>query len=257
MLDALPTGNRYQNLLSALPGVVVGGAQDVGGSRGDSPTDISVHGSNVSDGRIMIDGANVAHRPREAGTTRCRCSTQSTSQEVVVSTSGGLGEAQTAGITINVIPREGGNTFRGQLFSASGANGSWQGSNYTQSLQDQGLRAPSELLDMYEVNPMGGGRIIRDRLWFYTLVPARLYEQLGARHVYQSQCRQPERLERGFRPEPAGVFAIPGSNLNRPRHVAGDPAQQDQPELAGGRSSAITGKAAAPPRRPAKRSTRV
>ena len=42
-----------------------------------------------------------------------------------------------------------------------------QGSNYTDSLKAQGLRTPSELNSMYEFNPMGGGRIIRDKLWFY------------------------------------------------------------------------------------------
>ena len=34
-------------------------------------------------------------------------------QEVVLSTSGGLGEAETGGVILNVIPREGGNTFSG------------------------------------------------------------------------------------------------------------------------------------------------
>jgi len=89
------------------------------------------------------------------------------SQEIVVSTSGGLGEAETAGVQINLIPREGGNTFTG-TFAGSGANGSMQGSNYTQSLKDQGLRAPQEIKDVYDVNPMGGGPIVRDRLWFFT-----------------------------------------------------------------------------------------
>jgi hypothetical protein len=42
-----------------------------------------------------------------------------------------------------------------------------QSSNYTQALKDQGLRAPSELNSVYDINPMGGGRIVRDRLWFY------------------------------------------------------------------------------------------
>src|SRR6185503_18754886 len=46
-------------------------------------------------------------------------------------------------------------------------NGAMQGSNYTQSLKDQGLKTPSELLSVYDVNPMGGGRIVRDKLWFY------------------------------------------------------------------------------------------
>ena len=37
------------------------------------------------------------------------------SQEVVTSTSGGLGEAETAGVVLNVIPRDGGNTFSGTV----------------------------------------------------------------------------------------------------------------------------------------------
>ena len=63
-------------------------------------------------------------------------------QEVVLSTSGGLGEAETGGVILNVIPRDGGNTFSG-TFVVTGANGAMQGSNYTQALKDQGLRAPS------------------------------------------------------------------------------------------------------------------
>src|ERR1700747_3106074 len=43
-----------------------------------------------------------------------------------------------------------------------------QASNYTQSLQNQGLKTPSQLNNLYEINPMGGGRIVRDKLWFYT-----------------------------------------------------------------------------------------
>ena len=87
-------------------------------------------------------------------------------QEVVLSLSGGLGEAEGAGVTLNVIPRDGGNTFNGSFFT-NFANGSMQGDNYTQSLKDQGLRTPSELLKLWDVNPMGGGRIVRDRFWFY------------------------------------------------------------------------------------------
>src|SRR4029079_19022371 len=49
----------------------------------------------------------------------------------------------------------------------SGSNSSLQSSNYTQALKDAGLRSPSELIKGWEFNPMGGGRIVRDRLWFY------------------------------------------------------------------------------------------
>jgi hypothetical protein len=90
----------------------------------------------------------------------------SAAQEVVLTTSGGLGEAETSGVVLNMIPRDGSNSFSGTIF-ASGANGAMQGSNYTQALKDQGLKAPSELLKLWDINPMGGGRILRDRLWFY------------------------------------------------------------------------------------------
>ncbi|MGE3843207.1 MAG: carboxypeptidase-like regulatory domain-containing protein, partial [Vicinamibacterales bacterium] len=43
-IRATPTGNRYQNLVSLIPGVAIGGSQDVGGSRGDTRTEIAVHG---------------------------------------------------------------------------------------------------------------------------------------------------------------------------------------------------------------------
>ncbi len=167
VIDAIPTGNRYQNLLSALPGVVVGGAQDVGGSRGDSPTDISVHGSNVSDGRIMIDGANVAPPAKGGGHDTMSVLDTVNSQEVVVSTSGGLGEAQTAGITINVIPREGGNRYSGQLFSA-GTTGALQADNHTADLTARGLPNVNTVDKLWDVTGGFGGPLKRDKLWFYT-----------------------------------------------------------------------------------------
>ena len=42
-----------------------------------------------------------------------------------------------------------------------------QGSNYTDALKAAGLRSPQELNKVWEVNPMAGGPIIRDKLWFY------------------------------------------------------------------------------------------
>ena len=42
-----------------------------------------------------------------------------------------------------------------------------QGSNYTDALKAAGLRSPQELIKVWEVNPMAGGPIKRDRLWFY------------------------------------------------------------------------------------------
>ncbi len=93
-----------------------------------------------------------------------------TAQEIVMTIAGGNAEAETGGFVFNAIPRDGGNDFSGQ-FNYSGSGGSLQGSNYTQALKDAGLRAPFELIKVYDVSGMSGGRIKRDKLWFYGTSP--------------------------------------------------------------------------------------
>lgn len=166
VIDAVPTGNRYQNLLAVIPGVVVAGAQDVGGSRGDTPTDISIHGSSINDGRIKIDGANVAPPAKGGGHDTMAVLDTVNAQEVVVSSSGGLGEAETGGISINVIPREGGNTFRGQFFF-SGTSGALQADNHTKELEARGLPDVNTVDHLFDLTGGIGGPLLKDRLWFY------------------------------------------------------------------------------------------
>src|SRR4029450_7924656 len=86
---------------------------------------------------------------------------------------GGLAEAETSGLVFNAVPREGSNAFTGQ-FNFSGSNDPVPGSNHTQALQSAGLRAPFELINVYDVSGMYGGRIVRDKLWFYGV-----YRQVG------------------------------------------------------------------------------
>ena len=67
------------------------------------------------------------------------------------------------------------------------------------ALKAKGLRSPSELIRVYDVNPMGGGRIVRDKLWFYAA-----YRQTGGESTVPGMCleqerRQPECLDGRFR----------------------------------------------------------
>ena len=87
-------------------------------------------------------------------------------QELAYTLSGGLGESETGGPTMNVVPRTGGNTFSGSFFF-SGANSAMQASNLTQELRDAGLKDPNELIKSWEANGAIGGPILRDRLWFF------------------------------------------------------------------------------------------
>jgi carboxypeptidase family protein len=164
VLAAIPSSRSGGGIQALIPGMSSNG--DSGGITGGGGSAGQIHGSRGSDSRTYSDGLSIGWAGGGGGQWGNGVNV-GVAQEVVLSTSGGLGEAETAGVSLNVIPREGGNSFSGS-FVANGASGAWQGSNYTQSLKDQGLKAPSELNSLYEFNPMGGGRIIRDKLWFYT-----------------------------------------------------------------------------------------
>jgi Carboxypeptidase regulatory-like domain len=162
VIAAIPSSRNATGIQSLVPGMSSNG--DSGGiTGGTGGTAGNIHGARASDSRTLHDGINTGWA---GANSNAAISNVAGSQEVVLTTSGGLGEAETAGVILNVIPRDGGNTFSGMFFM-SGANSSMQGSNYTQELKDAGLRSPQELKKVFEFNPMGGGRIVRDKLWFY------------------------------------------------------------------------------------------
>jgi hypothetical protein len=180
VISSIPSSRNIGGIQALVPGVTSDG--DDGGLTGSMQGGASaIHGGRNSDSRIYASGVNMGwaggsggggNMPQVAG-----------SEEVVMTLSGGLGEAETSGMIFNVIPRDGSNTFSGQ-FNFSGSNDSLQGSNYTQALQDAGLRAPFELINVYDVSGMGGGRIIQDKLWFYTV-----YRQVGGKRTVPGMFR--------------------------------------------------------------------
>ena len=162
VLAAIPSSRNANGIQAVIPGMSNNG--DSGGiTAGSGGMAGNIHGARPADSRTMTDGINMGWA---GANSNAAVANVAGSQEVVLTTSGGLGEAETAGVLLNIIPRDGGNTFSG-TFEMSGANSAMQGSNYTQKLKDAGLRSPAELIKVVEVNPMGGGPILRDRLWFY------------------------------------------------------------------------------------------
>ena len=171
VLSAIPSSRNVGGVQALIPGMNADG--DSGGISGSLQGGASaIHGGRGSDSRILADGNNMGWAGGSGGGGNMP--QVATSQEVAMTTSGGLAEAETGGVIVNVIPREGSNTFSNQ-FNFSVSNGALQGSNYTQALKDAGLQAPAELIMVYDVNPMAGGPIVRDRLWFYST-----YRQTGS-----------------------------------------------------------------------------
>jgi hypothetical protein len=144
VIAAIPSGRQYFSLTTLVPALNVQG-NDVGGASGPIFSVFQIHGGRRNEGQVLVDGLSagfqgmgVSFYVPEVGTA----------QEVTFSLSGGLGEAGTGGPQMNIVPRQGGNRFSGSFF-ATGANGSLQGSNFTEKIRQAGLRAPNELQKLW------------------------------------------------------------------------------------------------------------
>ncbi|HEY3043395.1 MAG TPA: carboxypeptidase regulatory-like domain-containing protein [Vicinamibacterales bacterium] len=163
ILAAIPSSRNAAGIQSLVPGM--SSTPDAGGINGTMTGAAgTIHGGRGNDSRTYSDGNNTGWAGGSAGGGNTP--NVAGAQEVVLSTSGGLGEAETSGVILNVIPRDGSNTFSGQV-NFAGANSKMQGNNYTEALQLAGLKSPQELKRVYDINPMGGGPISQDKLWFY------------------------------------------------------------------------------------------
>ena len=70
------------------------------------------------------------------------------------------------GVRVNIIPKEGGNTFSGSAFG-NFSNSGLQGDNLSQELIDLGLRTPDIVDSIWDTSVDLGGPLVRDRLWFH------------------------------------------------------------------------------------------
>src|SRR6478752_709574 len=178
VVDAIPTGRLAINLAALQPGIILGAAggvgvansnalasQDVGGTAGDTFTDLAIHGGKPAEQRQTIGGLSAATTIR-FGESLSSSPSFTAMQEMSVNTSGADASLAGGGVQINYVPREGGNTFKGLMFF-SGANGAMQGSNFStiaddpvSSLEARGLKVqPGALKSVYDVNPGYGGPI--------------------------------------------------------------------------------------------------
>ena len=159
-----PAAKSWNGLMLLMPGIT-GDPNTV--QLTPSMVLFGIHGGPTTEGRLQVDGMNVGASRGGGGVSGYSVDTANV-QEVTFRSSGGLGEAETGGPYMNFVPKTGGNTFRGSS-AFQFADSSLQSSNYTSALQAAGLRVPSVLLDLYDVDWSLGGPLKKDKLWFYYL----------------------------------------------------------------------------------------
>jgi Carboxypeptidase regulatory-like domain len=164
VMASIPASRSYEGLAALVPGIQLATTnQNVGGIQGPVPPYFTGHGGNAFEGRLRIDGMTTGG---STGGVSLMALDTSNAVEVTVSTTGGLADAENGGASINIVPRSGGNTLSGTLFAMSAGDG-MQSNNFTQELKDAGLRSPSKLDKVWDVNFSMGGPLMRDKLWFF------------------------------------------------------------------------------------------
>src|SRR5439155_8318852 len=147
---------------------VTGRAGGAGGRATSCVAGFVIHAGRVGDGRVSLDGITLGQRGASGGidggiNLSMYQINVGAAQETNITTAGGLGESESSGLSINVVPREGGNTHRGSLYLA-GSSGTFQGDNFT---PQPGLTSANKLNKLWEVTAQEGGPLFKDRLWYF------------------------------------------------------------------------------------------
>ena len=175
-----------------MPGIV-GGTRDV--QTGPCACTFSSHGALLAgraneEGRTLLDGLLISV---PQGSSSNYVADTRNAQELSFTVSGSMGETETGGPVLNIVPRTGGNNVSGSFFAGVGPQ--WlQGSNYTQELKDAGLTAATPLIKNYDYSGSGGRSLAQGP-------PLVLCERqnpgeftVHLEHLLQQERRQPERV---------------------------------------------------------------
>jgi hypothetical protein len=122
-------------------------------------------GGRTNEARIQVDGLNTGAAFNGAGVSSYVVDIGN-AQEISMTTSGGLGEAEVGGPSFSIVPKTGGNSIKGSVYASNVTKG-MVGDNYTQALKDAGLSTPGKLFKLWDYNVGVGGPIKKDKVWFF------------------------------------------------------------------------------------------
>ena len=167
------------------------GGVDVGATQSErSSAEVTVHGG-ANDIRVVREGMEAMRGVYSMN----RVDTQ----EINVQMGGNAAEAETGGVRINIVPREGGNVFSG-TFELDGTTEALQGSNVDDELRARGLVGTPYVKQAYNAGAAMGGPILRDRIWFFgsyrkwgsqLWLPGKYYNKTQGTHLYTPDLSRP------------------------------------------------------------------
>jgi carboxypeptidase family protein len=164
ILTNVPTSRTIFGSTTVLPGMTMG-RQDPGGLNAATSTGMVAHGA--SNYNLNYYGVT-ADTPQNYGSMYYM--DFGSAEEVSVDTAAmGAEVGGGGGANINVIPKSGGNTPKGEAVYSITGKGYWDhftGNNITDALRAQGITDPT-LNKLSDFNASVGGPFIKDRFWWF------------------------------------------------------------------------------------------
>ncbi|MBS1816878.1 MAG: TonB-dependent receptor [Acidobacteria bacterium] len=175
VLDSVPTGRNIQAVGIMIPGTSIaaggGGAlsRDVGGSGGMQQSPLQYRGSG--DTVQTIEGIRLNNLCAQGAYSGVYWNDGSF-QELSYVTGADSAEMGQGGIRVNMVPKDGGNAFKGTVFG-NWAGEAWTANNLRTNLagdltynQNNRLTNVGNIQKVWDLNPSIGGPIKKDRIWF-------------------------------------------------------------------------------------------
>ncbi len=164
ILTAVPTSRTIFGSTTVLPGMTMG-RQDPGGLTAATSTGMVAHGAqnyNLNYYGVTAD--------TPSGYGSMYYMDFGSAEEISVDTAAmGAEVGGGGGANINIIPKSGGNTVKGDVLYNVTGKGVWDhftGDNVTDDLRAQGILDPT-LRALHDVNASVGGPFVKDRLWWF------------------------------------------------------------------------------------------
>ena len=165
IVTALPAARAYAGVMTLIPATMTqtGSALDIQVTPGMLV--FGGTGGRNNEGRIQVDGLNTGAAFNGAGVSSY-VPDIGNAQEIALTSSGGMGEAEVGGPTLSIVPKTGGNVVKGSVY-LSGVTDRMVGDNYTADLKARKLTTPGALTKLWDYNVGLGGPIKKDRAWFF------------------------------------------------------------------------------------------
>lgn len=154
LLENLPVGRDVFEVIKTAPSVIAG-----------SGTMVSVHGAVLMQTRYVLDGVDITDPLRGV---RALGLTFDAVDEVEMILAGQSAEyAKSSAGFINVVTKSGGNKFTAGLTMTYTAEDFYKTAIPVEDLNALGVGKPTFYNYEYEISPVFGGPIIKDKLWFF------------------------------------------------------------------------------------------